>query len=71
MYPIGAMSDRAGEGNRHPASAVEVGAVPLKIVPVVAYIVSMAVRLCICTGLTPILSNGGGRLSLAAVVPVA
>ena len=53
------MSDGVGEGKRHPAAAVEVGAVPSKISPVVAYIVSTAAWIRRCTEVTPVASNGG------------
>ena len=50
-----------GDGNRHPYPAVEVGVVPSEIIPAVAYVVSMAIRLRSCTELTPVASNGSGR----------
>ena len=54
MDSIGAMSDRVGEGNSHPAADVEVGAVPSKIIPAVSYVVSMDLQLCSCMEVTPI-----------------
>ena len=61
MEPIGPMLDWVGEGNRHHFAAVEVGAVPSKINPVVAYILSTDVRLRSCMEVTPISRNGRGR----------
>ena len=61
MGLIGAMADWADEGNRYPAANVTVGAMPLKISPVVSYIDYMAVWVSSCTEVTPIASNGRGR----------
>ena len=55
------MLDWEGEVNRHPATAVEVSVVTSKIIPVVEYIVSTAVRLHSCTELTSLVSSGGGH----------
>ena len=62
MDPIGAMSDRAGEENMHPSAAAEVVVMPLKIIPIVAYVLSVAVRIRSFTKVTPVASNGGDRL---------
>ena len=59
---IAAISYLTGEGDRHPAAAIEVGTVPSKISPVVAYIVSMAVQLHSCTEVTPVSRNGSAFL---------
>ena len=66
MESIGAMSYWEGEKNRHPAAAVEFSAVPSKIIHVVTYIVSTAVRIRSCTEVNPAASNIGIR-SWAAV----
>ena len=35
---------------------------PSKIIPIVAYVVSIAVHICSCTEVTPVERNDGGRL---------
>ena len=61
MDRIGAMLDRSDERNRH----TEVGAVPSKIISILAHIFSIAVRLRSFTEVTPIARNGRGLLRAA------
>ena len=58
---IGTISDRSGEGNKHPTAVVEVGTVPSKISPVVACIFSTAVWICIYMEATPVTRKFWGR----------
>ena len=58
MDTIDTMLDQSDKVNRHPSDAIELGAVPSKISPVVAYVFSMAVWFRSCIKATPLASNG-------------